>query len=985
MAITYSANFQLRAAVNDGNRTLAVHLYYDSTHYIAMSITPLVIGVIQHIACVKDVGSIAEQWKIGTDNQATLAAPQIELIEYTSPDGTSLAATFHTNSIYGGQRIIIYRGYDGLALSDYAKIFDGKIDEPKYTGDGITLSCLSTETPETEIQGGKIDAYGGKIDGRDVAALGVELNKDVDGMYIPVPFGYHWNAPGLPYEIKADLQKQYAFNDVMYDDKLPASIQMIQSQYRHNLNRSGNRILVPQDERLVPVFPESTNADIGGGTAVFAVGHDTNMDSSGLYSCMVLIYKPSSCFQCLDDHALLADIPLRLRPGTGAITTSAGASLTADHDVFSMICDADAGTYIELNAPATTGTSVYAHQDCTCILYEQLGHDSLCVPRLGRLISIQSDADLQRGSLAEWRTLILGRCTMTDRPANQELSIYYQIQYPYNTDLSQAYARAGVNGREDLASGYRGSYDYNYFSSLYEVAGTGSLVGWVKLNPIADAFLVDNGSLWNSQTLPLGTVAARDANRRLGVGDGGNYDSPEALGMQGFLSRAYFEAYDKTRTPIRLWIVMALQTSVTDGCVGQFYDVSLHSIAPVETPTDEHIYTDLIGHRIDTDASTLLSMPTGTTGVYILQTPAQYLETIIRVKAGSGTDGLDKFTDAEWQASYADFNSCFGTVRNQSGFVLTEKTKLNDFLKEYLKYEPFSVFMDSSGFWRYKQIHKDLTDIEAKETIHTLAYSDAEGQIEFGFTPKEQLCLEIKACKSDRIYGLDRYAVENNWYIDSAACSFAYWDADNALYKNKYFIEEMELKYTSSAVANRVTLDGITYGCLRTNTNQSPDAANSIYWTLLSGDDSTDWGGSPSAWSNSTLYYGDDAENWIIAKRYLNMWCNRHRTVRYRTKSLSYLKLEIGDYVQFADVPDKCAGLLIKGFGGEESDETVAVNGQDVYYTFIVTGIRKDMDLITIDTMQCHNLDQFSIIRRGSPKPKRPGTLRGFDNTRRRR
>jgi hypothetical protein len=98
--------------------------------------------------------------------------------------------------------------------------------------------------------------------------------------------------------------------------------------------------------------------------------------------------------------------------------------------------------------------------------------------------------------------------------------------------------------------------------------------------------------------------------------------------------------------------------------------------------------------------------------------------------------------------------------------------------------------------------------------------------------------------------------------------------------------------------------------------------------------------------------------------------------VRYRTKSLSYLKLEIGDYAQFSQVPDTCAGLVIKGFGGEEDEKTIAVNGQDVYYVFIVTGIRKDMDLITIDTIQCHNLDQFSIVRKGSPKVK-PGRIVG--------
>lgn len=918
MAITWSDEFTKRAEVNSGDLIAVVHLFYSESAYLALSTTAVEIGTVQHVGCVKDDGMFGTTWKIGTDNLVTLTAPTITLMEYSTPDGYSLISDMNTKGILGGQRITVHLGYAGTALIKYAKIFDGHIDEPKFNGTEIILECMTEEPPDTVISGSKIDYKAGKFGERDVDALSVYINEKADGMIIPVVFGYHWNAPGLCYEIASE-KLSFVFDDSSWGStyRKDASLAGLRQLYRHNLNRTAYRALLVQEDRLVPAFDRSTNNGLlNGKHLLFETDagdfEDTRLEIDGVSWPRYFVSSPVDCWQVMydgDARQFFVDIPLRPR-----IASTESPEFIADCEIaegggsFTDLFDGDAANDLILICDKTGER--YGQINTYIRLWEQLAHDAKCIPRKNRLISLAADPS-GAADADTYTTLILGRFKLTAGDGTGRSVMLWLLSAP------------GYTSETRLGH----STDYNYFSQLIQQGSDGT---WNAFDPTADTI-----TGWSNYTS--------------GVGNGGNYNAEESEGQLPYLGRSYFEKNEALR--VRAGFINTDNTPMS----GTFYDIALHNMRPVPVPIDDFIFTDYIGFTWEDCNPTLLSRPSGQDNNYTCVIPPQYIETILRVK--NETD----FNTAEWTAAHARFNLYFSTHRDESGFCLHDEIKLKDFLKDYLKYEPFTVFIDTDGTWRLRYIHQTLADIVAQETIHTIEYTDLEGNIEFGLTPKEWLCTEIKSCESDRIYGLDDYAEKHHWKLADADYDYDLWDSKNSYSKNRYYTERMELKYTSSCVADYVSYDGKYYGCLLTNSGQAPDTAGSVYWTLLSGENSTDWGGSPSAWDTDVVYRGSDAENRAIAEYWVNQWANRHRTVRVSTLKKDYLKLEVGDYVQFANIPDTLLGMTIKGFAGNEDTETVAVNGQNALYCFIITGIRKSMNKVTMDCMQCHDLATYRV------------------------
>jgi hypothetical protein len=88
--------------------------------------------------------------------------------------------------------------------------------------------------------------------------------------------------------------------------------------------------------------------------------------------------------------------------------------------------------------------------------------------------------------------------------------------------------------------------------------------------------------------------------------------------------------------------------------------------------------------------------------------------------------------------------------------------------------------------------------------------------------------------------------------------------------------------------------------------------------------------------------------------------------------------MQLGDIIEFENVPYTCLGLPIKGFA-DNTNFTSTINGQTIYASFIITSITKQFDKIRIEAVQTHDLNGLSISYNGAkimkPKPKLLGSL----------
>jgi hypothetical protein len=918
VALEFSDNFTLLAAINSGDRITIVHIYYDDgSAYLPVATTPVVIGGVQYYGCLKGYSNIGESWQLGIDNLVTLAAPSVEVAELTDPTGFSIIKEMETKSFFGN-RIDILEGYDGFALADYALIFTGKIDEPRVSSSGIVFECLTRETPDTVISGGEIDVKANKIGGRAVSSI--SMSEESDGKPLPVHFGQHWCAAGLCYEQKDTGELRFIFNDpywsgvanTLYSTPQHATAQVgIRDLDRFNLNQTSKRVLAEMNNRLIPIFETA----FSGSNPVFTTGHDTRIDYSSIYANYVEFGSPDDCIQCLDDESILAECPLRFVPAAGASHSLSGTG-AARTGSMAYAFDGDADNYMDLEG--TTGL-ITCTLNTRVNLWEQLAHDDIGVPHRGRGISVPS-GDVE--TTAEfWQTLVLGRFKHLTAPGSGQVSIYIELE-------RSALPSIGVT-RAGAYSQSGGTQDYNFYSKLYQRDADGS---WNEIDLSTDAI----GPLWYN-----------------GIGDGGNYTGTDT--EISFLGAKFFERI--------IWedVTFAVKCALngTGASSGRFYDISLHPIEPVPLDKGGYIYTDYLGFVMPDVATNLLSRFTGDTGSQLLTCPPQYLEAILKCKCG-----FENFNEDEWTGAADWFDDFFETWRQKSGPQIIERTKLDEFLRDYLKFEPFTVFQDSSGKWRFKKFYRNLTDLEAAETIHTLDYNDCDS-IEFGLTPEEQIVSEIKSAKSDYIPGLNDYAVKKHWSLWGGDYAFDFWQSENLVLSNKYALEDMELKYTSSPVVDRVVLDSVSYGCVKTHKNISPNTETTLrtqrHWQPL-----TDYWTAATAWDNSTIWRGEDCENRGVAETHINQWCNRHRIVKFSSSNVQYKKHEIGDYVQFVNVPDLLLGMNIKGFAGNEDDDTVAVNGQNATYAFVVLDVNKSMNSTVLTCMQYHELDAFRVVERGN-------------------
>lgn len=920
MALTLPAYFSKAAAANRADMVALVHLYYSAGAYHALATHPVNIGTVQYKAIVDSIGTWGAQWNLTETNNVALNIPEVRLKEYTAPDGYSLQQLFGTTN-FSGRKIEIYIGYNGGALADYLKVLKGIVDDVTFPENAVTISIRPNEIPDNEIQGAKLTFADNKIGGTTYS--GVTVPEESDQKYLPVPFGNHWNAPIILYDNDSSHagRTSWCSEDTTWYSGLNNAAAQARSRYRHNTLRTECVVYIPENDFLVPLHATGYRE-----AATLAAGQDSRVSSIQ----RILVYEEGVSDQMFGQTALIF-LPLKFDYlNYGAWTYGSVASHDTESNIYKAFDGTASTTWQAVAANGTTAhyigngsainTGIQAYVDH----YRNLRSDyNQCIHPL-RPIHVP-DYEYSSGS-SDFFMLVLGHWTLSN-PGYLSyilLRAYKNNAIAAGNEIGQAYVTQG-----------NGTTSYNFCSA-------------VRLNRGGDTsfHLVD--LFTSSGTDFVGFVSGVG----YGIADTGNYaaGTPASAGEFPFIPRRALDSGVKVEIEVH-W-----NGSGSDSQTIVLRDLGLEAVKTVDFDWSQDKYTELVGIKL-TAIETLYSRPSGTSGVAQVTRPHQYIETLLRAKGGA----VDAdFNSAEWLKRDESFTEMFGTNRDGSGFVITQQHTLDKFLREYIKYEPYSLYRDAISQYRMPTVYRDADSItDLAVTVITADFKDFSDVPEFGLTPSDKIVAEIKHVKTDYVYNNESYVNDIGFRLPSASYSFAFWDSTNTVASNRFFLDAIEKPHTSSPACDRVTDGGVCYGCIRSGTNLS--TANTAYWRPLAGT-SAEWG-SPAAWSNSTYYRGTDQEPRWIATRYLNQWGNRHRTVKFKSKVASYHQIEVGDVVQFSNVPYTLLGMTIKGFNGDTSTLNVAVNGQDCFYYFNVTAVSKNLSEVTITCMQMHDLDAYTVDR----------------------
>ena len=900
--LTLSADFQNRLDNNDTRRLVLAHLYYDETNYLPISTVATVVDGVQYTPALKDMVGSSMSWDLLGKNNITVSMPKLRIINYNTPDGYSIIDELNQQN-YIGRKVVIFLGYEGQLLQDMLTVFDGITEDIDYKNGYIEIKGKTFTIPESNIQGRKID-FTKQLLGDYPLPDGFDIVKENDGRFLPICFGNHWCAPGIPYMQSRGYQtaggtsvdRYYAFHDSKYYPFLKHP--QIQDHYHFNLNRTEPLLMLLNDEYYTPFYKQDWYADS-------FITYDIE-DYTGEYG--FKIFGPRSSYHTKTSDGLFVITPLRYQTGdyTNPLTVS-GASA---YDPYSKLDDVFSNDVLSpytithiLNEPLKFWAK------CKLDMEFNLRGDEVGYIRNRRRIHVPAtDEDNGQGYLMGKASMDIGYIGFYNGYLWVEENIY---------PLNMNHWSGGFVGELDDDSKNQDNYmDAGYSIQIHH-----------DQMPHPPYTYDMNARVFAKSTSYHYADFANDLDN---IGCQGLVNPTPQQGRTPFLNRDSFNG------PIGAALEIHILPEITSpGCTETVtIDKLFHAnMGNIEFKKDSNAYTMLKGASVD--GGVLSSVPTATMD-YMLHRPYEYIELLLRAKGNQTLFGSSfDFDDIYWK-----WNNLFGFDRDGSGFAITEEMTLDKFMEEYLQYEPYSIYADETGAWNIKVLKPqyDEGDIDGY-----LDYADATS-LNIGMTQSKNIALEIDHIKTDYMYDIDEYV--NDFHYRLKDFDFGFWNIRNNQENNEFKLENIEKKYTSYVPVHTVKYNGKSYGCIRINIGIAPDDTDGqYYWSELNQNNSV------NNWSSTTRYLGEDAEVHSLAKIILNLRANRHRTLTFETKNLEYLKYSLGDIVGFQNVPFSLLGQNIKGFKGA-TNFTATLNGQTVYGAFIITSIRKSLSSIQIECMQ---------------------------------
>lgn len=929
--IALPAEFALRAGLNDSEKMIIVKLFFgDGSSAIYVSTVSTTVDDVHYLGAISTITGSTLTWNFEDANsgQVTKSAPVINLLNYSTPDGDQLIELFG-NDVFIGRNAEIYLGYQGMDnVSDFLPLFFGEIDDITLSRNRIKIKLKTNAIPDKIVAGRSIDYDKQEIGGSSIVTLDIpQERKDKPNIRLPLAFGLGWDAPVILYGEDEDYY-YFAVSDKDYSSLLDGTQEYLKDYDRWNSNKTQKRLLVPDGDFYVPVTDHSWSD----GTEASGVPQDEVeiYDDTDNNIHAIKLRKTLNDGTILRyDGKLFVIVPLRFR-----FDDQAGLDRTLIRD--------DAGS-----DPVTDVIHIYDMDRTTDFFVEQAvaNEDSELRTRAHQEIDWNLRTNNDNSVFRDKKIHIQGSSSIgvffnwdeinDQNSINFYLWVWTRGSAPATTSQI-AVGLINANGLVTRLSSREAGSDH-YDQNTY-LAGDGTFVGF-------DVFNADG----NAKSFPEDEDTAQ---------------TPMLGGELSNMDRVAFTQGLSFRND--LWMF----DNITQAMLVRTWILHLGALGTIDFLDLEAVFGERDGVEVSgAAASTMLSVPG--VSAYILRRPYQYLEFILRAIAGAETADFG----SEWSSLSNDWEDLFSTSRDYSGFSIFDDTKLNAFLNEYVKGEPFAFYRDNIGDYRFLIIPDVLSGDADSKIVGTLDFIDADGGFELGQTPRRDIISEILSLKTDYADGLQEYCQDFRWRIpDGAGVGGGYnydeWDSRNSEADNFQVLDQLEKRYSKSGKPDNVRTGTDPYQYFTCWKTIQGDAGNPNPNTIDQVGLATDgWRELPpelantNDWVNTTDYLGEDAENYHLARYILNQYGNPHFTVNFKTSDLSYAQFSIGDIVRVANCPDSLYGYTLKGFKGETSTFTATKNGQTIYSAFMITSVKPDISGVEIKAVQLHKLTEFEPER----------------------
>lgn len=960
--ITLSNDFNRRAALGDSNRILVAKLYYSDTDYLLVATHSCLIGSRQAYGVLTSVEGSSSKWNLfGENNNVSVSSPSLVLAKYTAPDGYNLLEEFAQNSFIG-RKVEIFAGFEDQEIEDMVPFVNGIVDEVNQKLSEIELVLENADFVETDISGRKIDYYANSI-GTESNYNYHELFEKANDRRLPVVFGKQWCSPiipigrestssGIVYAVHDNKWLNLALYPSGYADLFTIN-DYVSKQYQFNRNISGYMLYGIQKEMFVPYY--ETNYS---GQTTWIVEKNSAFD----FPSFKITRDGLSASQSVTtlEEAVFCEVPLRYTTISGASYShyvSNGTIYGSDGNLFSYATTPQ--IVISGNSYTTSNTPSQAliyRWNGQLDLNKNIRTDLKGRIRKTRRISIP---EVDEDNIEALETVLYGKIKVVIESgyaghSTNPVIINNTIVHINNNFGFFTLRGHNFNGTAPTTSGTFNEDTYLYYIGAYATANGTDLSGdnllYVNSNTVTSGNYQYITRTGNANITPIsipnyGGVGGgnRDVYR---IYEAGQYGSDERTKNLGRLRRNALVWPINTRFEISGLYLGRPRIDLYNLYAGYSYKV--------DTPYDKFLYTDVKAGAYAYYTNHMASLSGLNSNYYILRRPVEYIDAMIRQASGQ----INQY-DASWRYSsvYPKWSGLYSNWRDYSGGVLTEETTLNSFIKDYIKNELFTTYIDENGKYRFLIIASgySVSDLDGD-----LDYEDATN-FEISLTPTENIKCAIKSLQTDRMIGMEdnEYLRKIGWRLDDTQYNYQTYDIRNSVSNNKFFYDEIKKPFTSSIEPDIVLYSGVLYSANITNSNVAP--SNTVYWTPIISSGlvvSTDY----TTWNSSTKYKGEDGENYIIAKRLLNWYANRHREITFETEKLEYTKYQIGDIIGVQNMPESCLGYDIRGFGSNSHSFSMTVNNQTFYSAFIINSVKKGLNKIILTATQLCDLNAYNIV-----------------------
>jgi len=921
--ITIPTNFQ--TAIDDGevSKIIFVKMWYNTeTDWYGFSSKSIDIDGQLSFGAMVDYSPSKATWNLLTDNNITITTPALRIANIQTPTYSFIDDLVSKNFL--GRKCQIFLGYEAYSTtsSDMVQVFDGTIDDIEFEIENNELSVVLAghKVPDTEIQGRKVD-YRTQLIGDEYCSSLSSLDS-AQSTYLPICYGRHEFAPGVA--IGSNLLMDYSGGawqtspwTYVYGDETKLATGLTYDSWQRQRWYTWFDYVTPMtyvynDDNFTPITRPAFNYRTGS----YYRWTSERDSASGWFQ---VWFNMGQMVPSEEE----SDIPptdtflnaLPWRPSTYDYSSSFETSdasgylsssgydggWTSDGDEYKLAFDGDESTYWRFETNTNNQTSSY---------YK---------------ISLNTDGfDFWRNYTTEF--IDSDWAAVMDQP------------------IHVGNISGDDGGKEGIMTKDGSDVTKQYYEFLLSNHGIASLqTDDDDVHSVYWNYFTPEGRLYQFSNEVLG-AEGKGAAESFPVSD---YNGSVTFGSRSetWMSNPDWWVHDAWGISKESWTNFQPQLYFWPQSVTYFQYLQHIGFA---SRSYEIFDYDNMYHAMQSPlaaAGSMLSTPAGS--AYQVRRPYQYIESILRGVLGA-TD--DDFTDNwDYTTMNTTWTNIFSTHRDYSGFVIKEKTKLNDWLKKYVNKEPWSVYKNEYGKWEFLML---------KPT-----YSSSDYVVDFGdcssfsvkYSSIDDVTWKVNNLKTNYIHGLDDYEQQYQWENVDASYDKNFYGSDD----ERYTEDVIEKPYSSYSYPFKVNYSGTTYTPKKPwnigiDFFGNPIGSNAErYWITNSSVDTT-----YPDFDATVSYEQFRSEQWSYSNWILSQWGNRHRVVSFRTKNPDAYSLQLGDVVEFDNVPYSCLGLEFKGWNGA-TDSYVTWNGQRIYPYFIVSSITKYQGYVEVEVIGLHRLNEF--------------------------